>query len=44
MSRTLLLVLLLAAASTKLIFYDEFDKLDFKKWRHDLTMAGGGNN
>ena len=26
-----------------LIFEDNFDKLDFKKWQHELTMGGGGN-
>ena len=26
-----------------LIFYDDFSKLDLKKWKHDLTMSGGGN-
>lgn len=28
--------------SGDLIFVDDFDKLDFKKWRHDSTLAGGG--
>ena len=27
----------------KLIFSDEFDTMDFKKWKHDMTMSGGGN-
>ncbi|KAJ1617453.1 concanavalin A-like lectin/glucanase domain-containing protein [Pavlovales sp. CCMP2436] len=27
----------------KLIFEDDFDTLDFDKWRHELTMGGGGN-
>lgn len=27
----------------RLIFKDEFDFLDMKKWKHDLTMSGGGN-
>ncbi len=27
----------------RLIFSDDFDFLDLKKWRHDLTMSGGGN-
>ena len=26
-----------------LIFEDNFDKLDFKRWQHELTMGGGGN-
>lgn len=27
----------------KLIFSDEFDFLDFTKWRHEISMSGGGN-
>lgn len=27
----------------KLVFSDDFDRLDFSKWKHDLTMSGGGN-
>ena len=27
----------------RLVFSDEFDKFDLKKWKHDLTMSGGGN-
>jgi len=27
----------------KLIFDEEFDKLNFKTWRHDITLSGGGN-
>ena len=26
-----------------LIFEDNFDKLDFSKWQHELTLGGGGN-
>jgi len=26
-----------------LIFYDDFSKLNLKKWKHDLTLSGGGN-
>ncbi|KAI8605882.1 putative glucan binding protein [Dissophora ornata] len=26
-----------------MLFGDEFDKLDNSKWRHDLTLTGGGN-
>jgi beta-glucanase (GH16 family) len=44
MSREILALLLITLSASKLVFYDEFDKLDFKKWRHDLTLAGGGNN
>lgn len=35
---------LLALCSSKLVFYDDFYKLDFRKWKHDLNMAGGGNH
>ena len=27
----------------RLIFLDNFDTFNFKKWKHDLTMSGGGN-
>jgi hypothetical protein len=39
-----LTLLLLVLCGSKLVFFDDFDKFDFKKWRHELTMAGGGNN
>jgi len=29
--------------SGELIFSDDFDTLDMKKWQHEITMAGGGN-
>ncbi len=29
--------------SGELIFEDDFDSLDFRKWQHEITMAGGGN-
>ena len=29
--------------SGELIFEDNFDFLDFNKWQHEITMAGGGN-
>ena len=31
----------LAAEST--VFFDDFDKLNFTAWEHELTMGGGGN-
>jgi beta-glucanase (GH16 family) len=34
---------LIATHTEKLVFSDDFNKLDFKKWKHDLTMSGGGN-
>ena len=27
----------------ELIFSDEFDTFDLAKWKHDLTLSGGGN-
>ncbi len=27
----------------ELIFEEEFDTLDFRKWQHEITLAGGGN-
>ena len=27
----------------KLVWSDEFDTLDFTKWKHEITMGGGGN-
>ena len=30
-------------AAETLVFEDNFDKLDFSKWQHELTMGGGGN-
>lgn len=40
----ILLFFIAITATSKLVFYDDFDKLDFKKWKHDLTLAGGGNH
>lgn len=28
--------------SGDLIFEDEFDRFDFRKWQHENTLAGGG--
>ena len=39
-----LIALFIAATTSKLVFFDDFNTLDFKKWRHDRTMGGGGNN
>jgi hypothetical protein len=33
-----------AFAAEKLIFSDNFDTFNMKKWSHELNMAGGGNN
>ena len=27
----------------KIVFEDDFSTLDFTKWRHDITLSGGGN-
>lgn len=35
--------MLAVLGSSKLVFEDNFDFLDFTKWRHDITLAGGGN-
>ncbi|TNV77979.1 hypothetical protein FGO68_gene3752 [Halteria grandinella] len=32
-----------SVVQSKLLFEDTFDKLDFSKWEHELTMSGGGN-
>lgn len=42
------LTLLLSTASVvfsteTLVFSDDFDKLNFATWEHELTMGGGGN-
>jgi hypothetical protein len=42
--KTAIVLLLILAINTKKVFFDDFDTLDFKKWRHDRTMGGGGNN
>jgi hypothetical protein len=33
----------LLVVNSKLVFEDNFDDLDFTKWRHDITLSGGGN-
>jgi hypothetical protein len=38
-----ILALFLVVASSKLIFEDNFTDLNFTKWRHDITLSGGGN-
>lgn len=32
-----------ASCAEKLIFEDNFDKLNFATWEHELTLGGGGN-
>lgn len=32
-----------SGGSPRLIFQDEFNKLDFSVWQHELTLAGDGN-
>lgn len=44
--KSLILALLLVStiyATEKLIFEDDFEFLDLKKWQHELTLGGGGN-
>jgi len=40
---TLLVLALASADFTKLVFHDEFNELDVKTWKHELTLGGGGN-
>ncbi len=37
------LAVLLLTVQAKLIFSDDFNTLDFRKWKHDITLSGGGN-
>lgn len=41
--RGVLLMLFGTAIADTLIWEDQFDKLDFKKWSHEVTLGGGGN-
>mmetsp|Transcript_8905 Transcript_8905/g.6668 ORF Transcript_8905/g.6668 Transcript_8905/m.6668 type:complete len:85 (-) Transcript_8905:856-1110(-) len=41
--KILLGLLLGLAQAEKLIFEDNFDKLNYKQWQHEQTMGGGGN-
>jgi hypothetical protein len=38
-----ILIVLLATSQCKLVFEDNFTTFNFNTWRHDITMAGGGN-
>ncbi len=31
------------SSDPKLVWSDEFDTLDFSKWKHEITLSGGGN-
>jgi len=42
MQKTLAL-LGVASAAEKLILDEQFDKLDFSRWQHEISMSGGGN-
>ena len=44
MIKAQLSLLFFVLCGSKLVFFDDFDNLDFNKWRHELTMAGGGIN
>jgi len=39
----LVLVQLARPAPTQLVFADEFDELDLRTWKHEITLGGGGN-
>jgi hypothetical protein len=39
----LIAILLQVGVEAKLVFSDNFDTLDFHKWKHDITLSGGGN-
>jgi len=41
--RGILLTLFGTAVADTLIWEDQFEKLDFSKWSHEITMGGGGN-
>ena len=43
MLRNTVLGLFGCAVAETLIWEDNFDKLDFSKWSHEITMGGGGN-
>lgn len=34
---------LVIVISSKLVFEDNFNTLNFETWRHEITMGGGGN-
>jgi beta-glucanase (GH16 family) len=38
-----LVICISSIGAEKLVFQDDFDTLDFEKWRHDITLSGGGN-
>ena len=39
----LLSVVAFAAATEKLIFFDDFTNFNFNVWEHERTLSGGGN-
>jgi len=43
MIRNSVLGLFAVAIADTLVWEDQFDKLDFNKWQHEITMGGGGN-
>ena len=43
MKGTFIFLAMVLIVSSKLVFEDNFDDLDFTKWKHDITLAGGGN-
>ena len=43
MKQVAIVLLLLTVLQAKIIFQDDFSTFDFSKWRHDITLSGGGN-
>lgn len=39
----LILIGIFTIASSKIIFEDNFTTFNFSKWKHDITLSGGGN-
>ena len=38
-----ILLIISVGVASKIIFEDDFNTLDFHKWKHDITLSGGGN-
>lgn len=36
-------LILLLGVSSKIVFQDNFTTFNLSAWRHDITLAGGGN-
>lgn len=42
-NKFVILILLLVLVQNKIVFEDDFSTFDFTKWKHDITLSGGGN-